>query len=90
MDDALTVLPDDVELMAEAEHRGWEESRRIEGWSYWRSRNNPARRHPLLRPYKELSEANKKLDRDAIREYPAHAGFIGYRIVRDRPTEAPK
>jgi len=89
-DDAVNVFPeDDVELMAEAEHRGWEESKRIEGWSYWRSRNNAALRHPLLKPYKDLLETDKKLDRDAVLEYPKHARFIGYRIVRDRPAQAP-
>ncbi len=89
-DDALTVFPEgDVELMAEAEHRGWEESKRIEGWIYWRSRSNRALRHPLLKPYKDLSEADKNLDRDAIREYPAHARLIGYRIVRDPAANAP-
>jgi RyR domain-containing protein len=84
-DDAVKAFPDDdVELMADAEHRGWEESKRLDGWSYWRSRNNKALRHPLLKPYESLPEADKNLDRDAIGQYPAHARFIGYRIVRAR------
>jgi hypothetical protein len=66
----------------------WEESKRIEGWSYWRSRNNPALRHPLLKPYKDLSDTDKELDLNAIREYPALARFIGYRIVRGRPADS--
>ncbi|HEY6391310.1 MAG TPA: RyR domain-containing protein, partial [Bryobacteraceae bacterium] len=89
--DAVTEFPkDDVELMANAEHRGWEESKRIDGWSYWRSRNNLALRHPLLKPYESLSESDKNLDRDAICEYPKHARFIGYRIVKVPKAEGPK
>jgi hypothetical protein len=88
-DDAVTVFPeDDVELMAAAEHRGWEESKRIEGWSFWRSRSNIALRHPLLRAYKDLSEADKQLDRNAIREYPTQARSIGHRIVRGQMAQA--
>jgi hypothetical protein len=87
-EDAVTAFPDaDVELMAEAEHRGWEECKRIDGWSYWRSRNNVALRHPLLRPYMTLSDLDKDLDRKAIKEYPNHARFIGYRIIRYRREE---
>lgn len=82
-DDAVLDFPaSDLELMAEIEHRGWEESKRIEGWSYWRWRNNEALRHPLLKPYKELSDADKSLDRASIREYPKHARSVGYRIVK--------
>jgi len=75
--------------MAQAEHRGWGESKRIDGWSYWRSRNDKALRHQLLRPFKDLSEADKNLDRKAIKKYPSHARFIGYRIVRVPELESP-
>ena len=89
-DDAVTQFSkDDLELMADAEHRGWEETKRIDGWSYWRSRNSAALRHPLPKPYDSLSKADKDIDRDAIREYPKHARSIGYRIVRDRRAERP-
>jgi hypothetical protein len=74
--------PSELEIMADTEHRGWEESKRIDGWSYWSSRYNPAKRHHLLRPYRDLSVADKKQDEVAIRKYPELARSIGYRIVK--------
>jgi hypothetical protein len=85
--DAITQFTEnEVKAMAEAEHRGWEECRRIDGWSLWRSRNNLARHHPLLKAYDKLLKTDQRLDRQAVLEYPNLARKVGYRIVRAEPV----
>ena len=74
-----------LELLAEAEHRGWEDQKRMEGWVYGLPpKDNDKRTHPLLIPYSELSEIEKEKDRRAIRNYPQFARRAGFKIVSRR------
>ncbi len=73
-----------VEFLAEEEHKGWEEQRRMEGWTYGKPRDNPRRRHPLLVPYAELPPEEKDKDRRTIRNYPVYARAAGFKIVGAR------
>jgi hypothetical protein len=58
--------PETVEALAEAEHRRWMAERILAGWRYGGQRDNTRKRHPSLKPYVELSEAEKQKDRDTI------------------------
>ena len=74
-----------IELLAEAEHQGWEEQKRMEGWVYGPPpKDNEKRTHPLLVPYSELPEAEKEKDRRTIRNYPKYARDRGFKIVTRR------
>ncbi len=74
-----------VELLAEAEHQGWEEQKRMEGWVYGPPpKNNEKRTQPFLVPYGELPEAEKEKDRRTIRNYPKYARDTGFKIVTHR------
>lgn len=76
-----------LEFLAEAEHQGWEQQRRTEGWTHGPERDNDRRVHPLLRPYAELPEEEKNKDRGTIRNYTKYARSAGFRIVsRRRPS----
>ena len=75
-------IPEDkLEMMAEAEHGGWEEQRRIDGWSYSRYRNDLAMRHNCLVSFDRLSADDKAFDLNTIQKYPKYADEAGYKIV---------
>jgi hypothetical protein len=75
-------LPKDLEPMAEAEHNGWMAHRAENGWSWATTRDDTAKHHPSMLPYKQLPEREKEKDRNNIRHYPEFAARAGYRIVR--------
>ena len=54
--------PAQDDLLQLTEHRRWMRFHWLYNWEYAQTRNNPRRRHPLLIPYDELSEADKKKD----------------------------
>jgi hypothetical protein len=74
-----------LEKMAEAEHIGWMEHRKRNGWQYDSERNDARKRHPSMRPYAELLETEKNKDRDSILEYQKFAARAECRIVRAPP-----
>ena len=75
------VLERHMETLAEAEHRGWMAHLIAEGWTFGRPRDNAAKRHDCLRPYRDLSPAEKDKDRDSVRHYPDFARLAGFRVV---------
>jgi hypothetical protein len=75
-------LPRGLERMAEAEHNGWMAHRAKNGWRWAATRDDAAKHHPSLLPYKQLPESEKEKDRNNIRHYPEFAARAGYRIVR--------
>ena len=60
--------PATLEKLAEIEHRGWMIDRLLDGWRYGKIRDNKRLLHPDLRPYKDLPEPIKELDRAQIRQ----------------------
>ena len=58
--------PEMLEALAEAEHRRWMAEKILAGWRYGEQRDNTRKRHPSLKPYGQLSEAEKQKDRDTI------------------------
>lgn len=72
---------DEVERLAELEHRRWVAERRANGWS--EGPRDPARRQtPFLVPYGELPEEVRELDRQAVRAIPTLLRSIGLEIRR--------
>ncbi len=58
-----------LELLAEAEHDGWMEQRRANGWRKG-ERDNIEKYHPLLKPYSDLPDEEQEKDRNTIRNIP--------------------
>lgn len=70
-----------LELLAEAEHKGWMQWHIDQDWVYGRKRNDEEKIHNCLLPYARLSEHQKNKDRNAIRHYIQFAEVAGMRIV---------
>jgi len=84
-----TFLKQHLEFLAEAEHQGWEEQKRTEGWTYGPSPKDDAKRtHPLLIPYSELPEEQKDKDRRTVKNYSKYARAAGFRIVSQRTVDS--
>ncbi|HTW07382.1 MAG TPA: NAD-binding protein [Acidimicrobiales bacterium] len=73
--------PEEVELLGQAEHDRWCEERLRNGWRLGPVKDPVARTHPDIRPWDELTEPIKDLDRDAVRAIPGFLARLGYAIV---------
>ena len=67
---------DEVERLAEMEHRRWLASIILAGYSYG-PRDEEKKTHPLLIPWESLSEEEKEWDRQPVRKIPIYLGLIG-------------
>lgn len=84
------ILKEKLEVMAAAEHGGWEEQKRIDGWTYSRKPLESALGHNCLIPYDQLPDDVKQYDRNTINKYPVYAKLAGFKIVPKPVDEPPK
>ena len=62
-------LKDEVgEALAENIHEIWSKEKILAGWCYGPTRDDKAKRHPMLIPYAELSASEKSYDLDMALE----------------------
>ena len=79
--DQFRLKPDEVEYLAELEHRRWVDERLRNGWV--RGPRDPLRKTtPYLVSWSVLSERMRDYDRMFVRLIPDLLGRQGYRIVR--------
>ena len=71
---------DEIELLAQAEHRRWAQERQARGYVYGPERTGD--QHPDLVDWEDLSAGAREKDRDAIRELPAILHQAGFQILR--------
>lgn len=86
---SFTFTRDEVELLAEMEHERWAAHKEADGWTWGEQRDDDNRLNPWLRPYAELPESQKQVDRDFVLAIPAllaSAGLQIIRVVRDGGT----
>jgi len=74
-------LRHNIERLAEAEHDGWWEYRRRNGWTFGSPRSDARRIHPLMVPYAQLKDSARQRDRDTVTNYPSQIAAAGFRIV---------
>jgi hypothetical protein len=75
-----------IELLAEATHRAWQQSREAAGWTYATLRDDERRAHPLLVAYERLPEGDRERNRHTARVTLAKLRQIGYRVERVPPS----
>lgn len=71
-----------IEMLARDEHDRWYEERKANGWIYGQKKDTNNKISPYMKPYDELSEEIKNLDRDAIRNIFPLLNEIGYKIYK--------
>jgi hypothetical protein len=77
-----TLSEDEIERLAQIEHRRWCADRIDRGWRFGELRDDVRKRHPSLRPYEELVESEKEKDRNAVRALIAIHASEGLVLVR--------
>ena len=81
---SVTLPEEDVERLAEIEHYRWCIERRSAGWTYAETRNDVLKRNPILKDWSELSEKERKPNRDRARRIPAVLARGNLGLVRER------
>lgn len=71
-----------IEGMAAMIHDAWSAERMRNEWSYGPVRNDERKEHPSLKPYDELSEEDKELDRVTVRSSIAALLHLGYDVSK--------
>ncbi|PJX20510.1 hypothetical protein CAP48_19115 [Advenella sp. S44] len=66
LQETLSLTDDQVQMLAQVEHRRWMAQRYLAGWRYGAQRDDRRRLHPSLVDWAMLSDAEKQKDRDAI------------------------
>lgn len=85
-EEAVDVIEENIELLAEEEHDGWMGQRRKNGWVSGEPRDDDAKVHPRMKPYSEISEEQRDKDRNGVRKYPEILDLAGYKIVTNLPS----
>ncbi len=82
LDTSQIKLPDDLgkltELLAENAHEVWSRERLAQGWKWGPKRDDGKKEHPNLVPYKQLSEDDKRFDRETAIETIKAIFSMGY------------
>ncbi len=73
---------EEIEFLAEVEHHLWVDERMNTGWVYSAEKNVIEKKSPYIRPYKELAEEIKDLDRDTIRNIIPLVSEVGLNVFR--------
>lgn len=80
------VLPQELNELAEQiaknVHEVWSAGRMSDGWTFGEECNDAEKKHPCLVPYEELSEAEKKYDRNTSQETLKLIIKLGFNITK--------
>jgi len=73
---------EEIETLAETEHRRWMADKRLAGWVYGEKSDRERKLHASLIPWDRLSEEEKQKDRDTVLIIPKLLDLAGYIIRR--------
>ncbi|MBQ9997919.1 MAG: Ryanodine receptor Ryr [Clostridia bacterium] len=86
IDTSDVVLSDDImelaEVLAKNTHEVWSAGRIKDGWKYGEKRNDDLKETPCLIPYEQLSELEKKYDRETALNTLKLIVKLGYKIEK--------
>lgn len=76
------ITDEEIEQLARLEHDRWSRERRLQGWTYGRTRSEARRISPCLVEFDRLQEHEKEYDRQAVQAIPAILNELGYEVYR--------
>ena len=76
----IQMTPEQIEELSIREHDRWAQDRIRHGWTYAPKRDNVRKHHHLLVPWEQLSDAEKKKDRDTVGNLPRLIERAGFRV----------
>jgi hypothetical protein len=89
IDTSAITLTDDLldltERLAENTHEIWARQRMSEGWTWGPERDDKAKKHPDIVPYRKLPESEKEYDRMTAMETLKVIVGLGYGIAGRNP-----
>jgi|SRR5579863_551156 len=74
---------DEIDLLAQLEHRRWTIERQLLGWTYGPTRDDGRRLNPYLVDWKRLPDEVRNYNRDAVKAMPKILASAGFEIRRD-------
>ncbi len=83
-----TFSDEEVERLARLEHWRWCMDRWLDGWTYGPQKKVELLKHDQLKPYEELNENQKNLDRQPIRNLPKLLALSNFAVRRERHISA--
>ncbi|MCM3925456.1 RyR domain-containing protein [Frankia sp. AiPs1] len=88
--DPFTFTDAEIEELARDEHVRWRRHKERQGYSYGplRSDDEPAKRHPSMVDWEELTEEDRDRDRDVIRNMPAVLAQARLQVIRRPAADA--
>jgi voltage-gated potassium channel Kch len=81
-DSRVEFSPEEIDLLAEAEHERWMHERTTAGWTRGPAEDGGRKTHPSMVAWSELSDAEKDKDRQAVRDLPRRLERAGFAVVR--------
>jgi RyR domain-containing protein len=81
-------LDEKIEELARNNHEVWARERRQGGWKYGPQRDDAKQEHPGLVPYEELSESEKDVDRQTVKQTLKAVVALGCKIRIAEPETA--
>jgi hypothetical protein len=77
-----------LEFLAQEEHDGWMDHKLRNNWQRG-PRNDAARTHDNLIPYRNLPSGIQQFDRNAVLQFPETVNKAGFKVVRMGTTSPP-
>ncbi len=74
--------PEEIEIMAIAEHERWMNERAQQGWRYGTQRNDAHKISPALLAWEKLPDNERAKDRETVAKFPAYLKRVGFRVYR--------
>jgi hypothetical protein len=81
-DPAVHLTEEEIELLAEREHRRWYDDRVAAGWTHGEVRDDGAKRNPLLVDWADLPPDARQYNLDAVRALQPMLARAGFEAVR--------
>ena len=86
-DRTLAFTAAELDEVAAEEHARWWQSRVDAGWEYGEARDDSLKKHPLMKPWGELTAQERELTLSEMREIPEILAEAGFHVFRAPPPD---